>query len=255
MAHDKSPLRLVEDPDTTGPLRMLIEQAQQDLPDAARLRAFSARLDVTLAKQATPVDPPPDAPIAPREVGRKLSLGKLSLIGLGLVIGGVVVSVIGFARRDDEASAVASGIVSAAHDEAAPSASPVTPQPPPATAASDSTTAQTNVERATAPTPTTASADSRARTEPIRPPPSEAALLLEARSALGQDAARALRITQEHARLYPSGILAQEREVIAIEALRRLGKTDLAKKRSAAFDKRYPGSVHRSKIKQTLESP
>jgi hypothetical protein len=81
----------------------------------------------------------------------------------------------------------------------------------------------------------------------------EAALLLSARAALRNDPATALRLTKEHARRYPNGSLNQEREVIAIEALRRLGQIEAAQKRGAAFEKQYPGSAHRSKVEQTLQ--
>jgi hypothetical protein len=266
MAHDPSPLRLVEDPDTTGPLRMLIDRAKQDLPDDAHLRAFAARLDLTLASSAQSPEMAPDAPNAapparPAMVS-KLTLGKLSLIGLGFVLGGAVVSVIGFANRGNETRSVASSgatssVAVTARDDAAPPAPTLAPEPSSAMAAHPAAVpADTAIERSSPRAPTNGAADSRSRsTDPAREPPSEASLLLEARSALAQDAARALRITQEHARLYPSGVLAQEREVIAIEALRRLGRMDVAQKRSAEFDKRYPGSVHRSKIKQALETP
>jgi len=63
----------------------------------------------------------------------------------------------------------------------------------------------------------------------------------------------ALQLTKEHTRRYPKGDLAQEREVIAIEALRRLGQLDAAKKRGAVFEQQYPGSAHRSKVQQTLQ--
>ena len=82
----------------------------------------------------------------------------------------------------------------------------------------------------------------------------EAALLSAARAALTRSPARALRITTQHAQRFPKGNLVQEREVIAIDALRRLGRTSEAQQRGAAFEQHYPGSVHRSKIEQTLEA-
>jgi hypothetical protein len=43
-------------------------------------------------------------------------------------------------------------------------------------------------------------------------------------------------------------VLAQEREVIAIEALKRLGRSDEAARRAADFARRYPGSAYRKKL-------
>jgi hypothetical protein len=80
------------------------------------------------------------------------------------------------------------------------------------------------------------------------PRPSEAALLQKAQAALQQSPARALELTRRHQARFPQGVLAQEREVIAIEALRRLGRHDAAQARAAAFERRYSGSVHRPRL-------
>lgn len=61
---------------------------------------------------------------------------------------------------------------------------------------------------------------------------------------MASDPKRALALTREHARRFPEGILAQEREVIAIEALKRLGKASEVESRVEQFKKSYPGSVH-----------
>jgi len=79
----------------------------------------------------------------------------------------------------------------------------------------------------------------------------EASLLEQARSALGADPARALSLTQQHAQQFPRGLLVQEREVIAISALRRLGRNSEAEARAARFDARYPHSAHQ----QTVDRP
>jgi hypothetical protein len=80
------------------------------------------------------------------------------------------------------------------------------------------------------------------------PRPDEAALLRKAQAALQQSPARALELTRRHQASFPQGVLAQEREVIAIEALRRLGRHDAAQARAAAFERRYSGSVHRPRL-------
>jgi outer membrane protein assembly factor BamD (BamD/ComL family) len=53
-----------------------------------------------------------------------------------------------------------------------------------------------------------------------------------------------LTLTREHIRRFPSGALVQEREVLAIEALARLGRSSDAKHRLDAFRARFPQSPH-----------
>ncbi|HWZ90692.1 MAG TPA: hypothetical protein VNW92_17650 [Polyangiaceae bacterium] len=76
----------------------------------------------------------------------------------------------------------------------------------------------------------------------------EATLLEHARSELASNPAHALQLTAEHAKNYPGGILAQEREVIAIAALRRLGRTAEAEQRAEVFDRTYPNSAHQRSV-------
>jgi len=74
--------------------------------------------------------------------------------------------------------------------------------------------------------------------------PSEAELLEHARRALASDPASALALTQRDSSLYPNGALTQEREVIAIEALRRLNLDAEAERRASEFERAFPGSAH-----------
>jgi hypothetical protein len=72
--------------------------------------------------------------------------------------------------------------------------------------------------------------------------------LLRARQQLVSDPGAALALTDEHARRFPSGPLTQEREVLAIEALTRLGRTSDARSRLAAFRDRFPQSPHIARL-------
>jgi hypothetical protein len=78
--------------------------------------------------------------------------------------------------------------------------------------------------------------------------PSEGALLLRARQNLTSDPAAALTLTDEDARRFPTGPLAPEREVLAVEALFRLHRLAEAKARLAAFRGRYPQSPHLARL-------
>jgi hypothetical protein len=76
----------------------------------------------------------------------------------------------------------------------------------------------------------------------------ELQLLARAQAALDTDAGRALAITSDHERQFPHGALVQEREVIAIEALLRLGRRAEAAARAARFRRLYPTSVRERRI-------
>jgi hypothetical protein len=80
------------------------------------------------------------------------------------------------------------------------------------------------------------------------PGPSEGALLLRARQELASDPASALALTEEAGRRFPDGALAPEREVLAIEALARLGRLPSARARLAAFRAAYPQSPHLARL-------
>jgi hypothetical protein len=73
--------------------------------------------------------------------------------------------------------------------------------------------------------------------------------LEQARAALKGDPARALARANEHRRRFPGGVLVQEREVIAIQALRHLGRDTEANQRASAFQKAFPGSAFERKLK------
>jgi len=72
----------------------------------------------------------------------------------------------------------------------------------------------------------------------------EAQILSEARKVLASDPGRALAGVQRHQQLFPSGALVQEREILAIEALRRLGREAEANARAQSFRTRFPSSIH-----------
>jgi hypothetical protein len=82
----------------------------------------------------------------------------------------------------------------------------------------------------------------------------EAQLIGRAELALSQDPSTALRLANEHQRRFADGLLIQEREVIAIDALLRLGRRDAAEQRAAAFDRLHRGSVHSRRIHRLLDT-
>ncbi len=77
----------------------------------------------------------------------------------------------------------------------------------------------------------------------------EVALLNRASAALSGSPAEALRLTGEHAARYPRGKLGVEREMVAIDALRRLGRTAEARSRADALLARPGGSMYEERIR------
>jgi hypothetical protein len=82
----------------------------------------------------------------------------------------------------------------------------------------------------------------------IESPDAEVKLLERAQDALRTRSGEALALCTEHARRFPQGLLAQEREVIAIEALTQAGKLPEAQARAARFATSYPNSTHLRRV-------
>jgi hypothetical protein len=81
-------------------------------------------------------------------------------------------------------------------------------------------------------------------------PRTELQLLFEARKALQAQPEAALRLLAEHAARFHNGQLAPEREVLAIEALRKLGRNTEADQRLREFQARYPQSIHLRRLQE-----
>jgi hypothetical protein len=94
--------------------------------------------------------------------------------------------------------------------------------------------------------------------KPALAAPSEASLLGEAWSAIGSGNARhALELAHRDAHLYPAGVMREERAAIEVVALAKLGRTTDAHVAAKQFLVRYPASLHRALVEQTIskESP
>jgi hypothetical protein len=59
-------------------------------------------------------------------------------------------------------------------------------------------------------------------------------------------------LTQEYQRRFPSGALGVEREVIALEALARLGQSAEARRLALAFVAKHPTSIHLPRVRSLL---
>jgi len=222
------------------PLRHLLEASRSEQGTREQVAALAQKLARALGPRAGLGDRTLPAPSAPlRASGRWLT---------GVVGGAATLAGLWWAVANEQAPTplpVAApslpSLVAEAPLEPSPAAPAVTPSP-------------------VLPEPAALSAaprdDEKPRTaqgKPSRSRPTEAELLERAQAALRAEPARALALTREHRRRYPTGALVQEREVIAIEALRRLGRGRAASHKADVFDERYPGSVHHNRLEQTNE--
>jgi hypothetical protein len=81
----------------------------------------------------------------------------------------------------------------------------------------------------------------------------ERALLDRARHVLAQgNATDAERTLAMHARRFPAGLLAEEREALAIKTLADLGRIDEARRRAARFKERFPTSIFGPAVDEAL---
>jgi hypothetical protein len=226
MTHTSDPPRF-SDPHAQVPdaLRNLFARAEQDLPTAAELERLATRLEPAFASPAGGAG----LPTANPRLLWGLGVAGIAAVGVTawLLAGRGAPPRTGTPQLKESVAVSATAAAPVAEPPAAlPSANQV-PAP-------DSAAASASVPRAGSASPQHPAAQA-----------SEAALLERARRALSADPARALALTRQHQQRFPNGILNQEREVIAIEALRRLGKGAEASERAGSFEKQYPGSAHR----------
>lgn len=234
MSYEKDPPPLA-DASSEAPesLRALLRSARSDLPTPAELAGLEAKLGPMLSGGAPPA--------APGMSG--LAKAGLATLGGLIVAGGLYLTT----KPSPPAPKVEPPATPAANVERVEPERPAVDPAPATTPAAPEATPSAPEEPAKPAATSTATA--RSETGAARPAPvPEDQLLERARRALSSDPNRALALTREHARTYPKGILAQEREVIAIEALKRLGRTSEADARRGSFEEKYPQSAHRRNL-------
>jgi hypothetical protein len=230
MTDPDDPSRLFDAADAPAGLKNVLRAAQADVGNEQQLARLAGRLGPLLgATAATGAG----AAAATAKLG---GAAKLGIAAVALIAAGsgalIVLSPASPPSPKPSSTAVASA--------------PPTPVPPPVVAAPS---AALSAPVAPEPPPPAASAPLTRDKPSAATPPSEAELLEQARAAIKSDPSRALQRANEHARRFPRGVLVQEREVLAIRALRRLGRDAEADRRADAFAKAFPGSAFQRKLK------
>jgi hypothetical protein len=223
-------------------VRSAIVAARDDVPSRDHVEAMLARL---------PIGGPDGAPDG----------GPAGADGIGAAAGGAALLKLGAAAAIT-LTAGAAYLGLRARDRS---------PPPPAPVASESTRPgpplpRTAVAPAPAPVPEAPSASSPPRAvAPLQAAPSGSApapvarteieILREAQAARGSNPSRALALVDEHARAHPRGRLAQERDLIRIEATLALGRRAEASALAQQFRARYPGSAYAQRLDDLLGPP
>ncbi|MBK8255493.1 MAG: hypothetical protein IPK82_22880 [Polyangiaceae bacterium] len=76
----------------------------------------------------------------------------------------------------------------------------------------------------------------------------EAKLLLQVKADVAKDPEKALKLAEKHHRMFGDGALLEEREVLQIEALVRLGRVEEAKAAASRFRAEHPQSGHLARV-------
>lgn len=189
-------------------------------------------------------------------LGAKIVAGAAAVIAAGAIASWLARSPAPVASAPSTATASATAIAMASATAAPPSAMPshdasvspvVSASAPPApasvaTARAPARSATVAVAPSSPPAPPLSSADRlREESEGVR----RARQLLRDKNAAG-----ALAELDRLARLYPSGPLEEEREVLTIESIASTGRKDEARRRAERFIFERPQSVHAARVRE-----
>ena len=250
-----APKRLLEDPETASALRADLQAAashQVNFDMAASLARFEATLATASAASVTGLS----------VLGLKAMLVKLG-VG-GVVVGGAVLGVVLFASNDPEPSAGTGGVPTVAR------VAPASPASPPAvrTAPIESSPSQTAVEPVpAAPAPAVLPPNMR-RTAKAAPKPAaptaprpedrddllqrEVQQLRQIRQLVASNPGQALALANEGHKNFRGGVLYQEREALALQALSALGRKSELEARGERYLRAFPNGSFSTRVRQLL---
>jgi hypothetical protein len=279
----KDPQRLGDQADLPDALYEALRGLRQDAPPADAV----ARIQRTLSSLPVPPVPPvPTRPGGAESIAAKSGSSASAFKAAALAVGALAAAVVATiamraplpAARERELPATAALPLPAAPVASgkAPALEPLQQSLPPAAAPPEPRAVQRRREpqkrslRDTVPAETTHAAlptpeirgaatladaptgepapQARAAAEQPPAPEDEASLLYRAKKAARTDHRAALHMLEQHATHFPHGTLVEEREVLAIDLLRRMGREPEAKQRSAQFLRQFPQSSYRSAI-------
>ncbi|WP_437946636.1 hypothetical protein WME98_37960 [Sorangium sp. So ce296] len=271
--------RLIDADGSPDALRRGLEAARRDGPDEARLARLAARLPLggpgpsggSAAPSGSSAAPsgssasPSGGSAAPSGLAPTVAAAPptvLSGLAIGAAVGAVLVGAVWLMpSRSQPPPGPPRAAAVATAPKAAPIAAPVAEAPavpadaPPAAPPARGLDPEPPRPPASAPAPPRAPApatDAKVAGDPAQAAlpdaETETGLLQRAQDALGARPAEALALTDVHRARFPSGALSQEREVIAIGALKALGRGGEARARADRFVAEHPSSAYRRRI-------
>lgn len=215
-------------------LSAALEDAPADYPTPEELTELSGRLRAAESRRPRVQPRPPRGPIA--AVALTFALGAAA----GMLGSSGVFLALRATSEEPQRAASAAPSVRARPARAKPQAAASVAAPEPSTTRAPPRAAReaTPSDEPPPPVPSSTSFGSHA----------ELALLARAQGALAGAPAAALALADEHEEKFARGALVQEREVVAIDALLRLGRRTEAVGRALRFHQQFPGSVHGRRI-------
>ncbi len=232
------PIRLDLSDDAPALAVEALRFARRDAPDAARLAAIEAAVLVKIAP-----------PTGGGGGSGGSSLSPIAKVGAVAIATGAAVVAVVLATRTQPPS-VAQEMAPEGVTASAPSTQLPSRTEPPTLSVDDLPAAPARPFASTR--PAKASPSASAVVDPAESEQAEVALLDRAQSALSTRPADTLASCDEHARRFAAGTLVQEREVLAIDALVRLGRLADAESRAARFRETFPRSGHLRRVDALL---
>jgi hypothetical protein len=247
---DQDPPRLSQSHDVENDfLRDAIEDSKRDLPDETRLAAIALKLGPGILGGAAAAGggggaaaggagaaKASVAPAAAKIGAMSASMKLATAVAVTVAIGGGAVVVPKIISPSTSAVTVAA--TTNATSSATPSStSAINLALPPASASA---------------APPSPFATMKPLVIPPRNPDDEIKAIEQAQDALKTDPEYALAQCDDDAKLFPNGSSAQEREVIAIDALTRLGRMPEAKARAKKFATDFPNSPAMPRVRKLV---
>jgi hypothetical protein len=251
MTDPQDPPRLIDGEGGPERLRHLVRECRSDVATTDDVKQLESRLAPLIW---APVVPPTPTNGPGATSGAAGAASTTTATGAGIKVGAAVAIAVGMVGGGlwlSKSTAPAGGESQPSVERATKTDDSTSKNLPPATQGESA--APSDDERAAPGTPETAGRSATVERERVQAATeSESDLLGRAQAVLHADPNKALGLAAEHRRKFPTGTLAQEREVLAIEALERLGRHKEAVLRANSFLRSFPGSAHRSKVNAVI---
>ncbi len=271
MTDESKSVPMLHEASTSEDVRSLLTFARAQGPRQDDLDRLSKRLSpligLSVADLACPLSELGTAPANPPSFSASIAAGKGTLFKFGLsslskalvAVSIVSAGAVWWALPSPNREQPERGLTPVTGPRLESKIDPQVVEPPRAPALTSSPVLEP-AQAVPAPEPTAPVRSVHARVDDAKPSstaarplenPSEMELIRRAEERRAQPA-QALRSLNEHARLYPNGMLAQEREVLAIEALLLAGQRTAAEARASQLATSHPGSAHLRRVRVLL---